>query len=121
MDKIEAARHGSGLITVENDSAVQVKQAIEQVSNIMAMDGDEISFEGQRIIEGHGFALRINAFDIYECPRGYLLHTYNDKGPNWAVAGQTLKEMLAAAPDRAVARRAEGLLVQKNYFSIHQH
>jgi hypothetical protein len=121
MDKIEAARHGEGLIKLESDSAEQVKQAIEKVSNIINSEGDDVSFEGKRIIEGHGFALRVNSFDIYECPNGYLLHTYMDKGPNWAVAGKTLKDMLAAVPDRSVARRAEGLLVQKNYFSIHQH
>jgi hypothetical protein len=121
MDKINAARHGEGLIKLESDSAEQVKQAIEAVSHIIKREGDDASFEGKRIIEGHGFALRVNSFDIYECPNGYLLHTYMDHGPNWAVAGKTLKAMLAAAPDRAVARRAEGLLVQKNYFSIHQH
>jgi hypothetical protein len=121
MDKIDAARRGLGLIKLESDSAQQVKQAIEQVSHITAIENDEVNFEGRRIIEGHGFALTVNSYDIYECPNGYLLHTYMDQGPNWAVAGQTLKDMLDAAPDQAVARRAHGLLVQKNFFSIHNH
>ena len=69
-------------------------------------------------IEGHGFALRVNCFDIYECPDGFLLHTYMDNAPNWAVTGKTLKDMLAAAPDQSVARRAHGLLVQKNLVSV---
>jgi hypothetical protein len=42
-----------------------------------------------------------------------------DKGSNWAVIGRTLDELLAAAPDRAVARRAHGLLIQKNLISLH--
>jgi len=44
-----------------------------------------------------------------------------DTGPNWAAAGTTLEAMLAAAPDRAVARRAQGELIKKNLISFHQH
>ncbi len=114
MDIIAAARQGQGVIKLEDDSAEQVKQAITQVSRITASDGNEVSFEGRRIVEGHGFALEVNCFDIYHCPNGYLLHTYMDTGPNWAVAGQTLAETLSRAPDQRVARRARGLLIQKN-------
>jgi hypothetical protein len=112
MDIIAAARQG--VIKLEDDSAEQVKQAISQVSRITASDGHEVSFEGRRIVEGHGFALEVNCFDLYHCPNGYLLHTYMDTGPNWAVAGQTLAETLSRAPDQRVARRARGLLIQKN-------
>ena len=119
MDKIAAARHGEGLIVLEDGSAAQVKQAIEAVSTITGTEGNQVSFEGRRIVEGHGFALRVNCFDIYECPNGFLLHTYMDKSPNWAVTGKTLEQMLAAAPDQLVARRAHGLLIQKNLFSTH--
>ena len=119
MDIIEAARHGQGLIKLEDDSAEHVKQAIEQVSQITAIENNEMSFEGHRIVEGHGFALQVNCYDIYECPNGYLLHTYLDTGPNWAVIGQTLGEMLGRAPDQRVARRAHGLLIQKNLVASH--
>ena len=119
MDKIEAAKHGKGLIILEDDSAAQVKQAIEEVSTITDIDGNQVSFEGRRIIEGHGFALRVNCFDIYECPDGFLLHTYMDTSPNWAVNGNTLEQLLAAAPDQLVARRANGLLIQKNLISTY--
>jgi len=118
MNKIEAARQAKGLIVLHDDSAEQVKKAIEQVSTINGTDGKLVSFEGHRIVEGHGYALRVNCFDIYECPNGYLLHTYMDNAPNWAVTGKTLKDMLAAAPDQSVARRAHGLLVQKNLVSV---
>ena len=119
MDKIEAAKHGKGLIILEDDSADQVKQAIEKVSKIVSMDNNEVSFEGHRIVEGHGFALQVNCFDIYECPDGYLLHTYMDTGSNWAVTGKTLSQLLNAAPDQRVARRAHGLLIQKNLLAGH--
>ena len=118
MDKIEAARHAKGLIVLEDDSSGQVKKAIEQVSTITQTDGNQVAFEGRRIVEGHGFALRVNCFDIYECPHGYLLHTYMDRAPNWAVTGRTLDDMLAAVPDRTVAQRARGLLVQKNLVGL---
>lgn len=121
MDKIKAARQGEGLIKLGSDSAEQVKQAIEQVSSITSLEDDLVSFTGHRIVEGHGFALVVNSYDIYDCPDGYLLHTYMDKGPNWAVTGKTLPEMLARAPDQRVAERARGLLVQKGYLGIHQH
>ena len=117
MDKIEAAKHGKGLIVLEDDSAAQVKQTVEEVSKIAKVYGNQVSFEGRRIVEGHGFALRVNCFDIYECPNGFLLHTYMDNSPNWAVNGKTLEQMLAAAPDQMVARRAHGLLIQKNLIS----
>jgi hypothetical protein len=114
MNKIEAARHAQGLIQLESDSAEQVKQAIAAVSTITASHDDQVEFEGKRIIEGHGFAKQVNCFDIYDCPNGYLLHTYMDTGANWAVTGKTLKEMLRKAPDQRVAKRAQGLLIQKN-------
>jgi hypothetical protein len=72
-------------------------------------------------VAGHGFALRVNCYDIFECPNGYLLHTYMDKGPNWAATGKTLDDMLAAAPDQTVARRAHGELVKRHLVSIHDH
>jgi hypothetical protein len=118
MEKIEAARRGKGLIVLEDDSAEQVKQAIQKVSTISAIEGDQVSFEGQRIVEGHGFGRDVNCYDIYECPNGYLLHTYMNKGPNWAAAGKTLQAMLNAAPDLVVAKRAHGELVKKNLVSM---
>jgi len=114
MDKIIAARQGHGVIKLKEGSAEQVKQTIEQVSQITAIDDNLVSFEGQRIVEGHGFALQVNCYDIYDCPGGYLLHTYMDQGNNWAVAAKTLDELLDRAPDQRVARRAHGLLIQKN-------
>ena len=118
---IEAARQAKALIILDNDSAEGVKQAIEQVSQITAIEDNQVSFEGHRIVEGHGYALTVNCYDIYECPRGYLLHVYMNKGSNWAVAGKTLAAMLRAAPDPSVARRAHGELVKKGFASIHQH
>ena len=104
-----------GMIVLKNDEYAQyVKQAIGQVSTITKTEDNKVFFEGRRIIEGHGFALRVNSFDIYECPRGYLLHTYMDKSPNWAIFAPTLDELLERTPDKQVARRAHGLLVQKN-------
>lgn len=118
MEKIEAARRGKGLIELESDSADQVKQAIQKVSTITAIEGNQVSFEGQRIVEGHGFGLDVNCYDIYACPNGFLLHTYMNNGPNWAVAGKTLPAMLDAAPNQAVAKRAHGELVKKNLVSM---
>jgi|JFJP01.1.fsa_nt_gi hypothetical protein len=121
MDKIDAARYGKGLIELEGQSADQVKQAIQKVSRITAEENNTLAFEGTRIIAGHGFAQRVNCFDVYQCPNGYLLHTYMDNAPNWAVAGKTVKEILRAAPDQTVAKRAHGLMVQKGLASTHDH
>ncbi|GIK41399.1 MAG: hypothetical protein BroJett011_52320 [Chloroflexota bacterium] len=118
MEKIEAARRGKGLIVLEADSAEQVKHAIQKVSTISAVEGNQVSFEGQRIVEGHGFGRDVNCYDIYECPDGYLLHTYMNNGSNWAAAGKTLQAMLNAAPDLTVAKRAHGELVKKNLVSM---
>jgi len=121
MEKIEAARRAKGWIELEDESATQVKQAIEQVSTITNIDGPQVTFEGRRIVEGHGFGLDVNCYDIYECPRGFLLHTYMNNGANWAVAGKTLQAMLAAAPHQAVAKRAHGELIKKNLLPIKSH
>lgn len=118
MDKIEAARQAKGYIQLEPKSADQVKQAIEQVSKIISVENDHVEFEGRRIVEGHGFGKTVNCYDIYETPQGFLLHTYMNDAPNWAVTGKTLEDMLAAAPDRAVARRAHGELIKKHRLSI---
>jgi hypothetical protein len=119
VDKIEAARRAKPVIVLKEDSAQQVKQAIEKVSQITATEGNEVAFEGRRIVEGHGFALRVESYDIYECPNGYLLHTYMRNSPDWAVAGKNLQEVLDSAPDQLVARRAHGLLIQKNLLVDH--
>lgn len=119
--KVEAARHAKGLIELEEDSAAQIKQAIEEVSRIISEEDNTVTFEAERIIAGHGFALRVNCFDVYRCPRGYLLHTYMDHAPNWACAGRTIKALLRGAPDQTVAKRAHGLLVQKGLASMHDH
>ncbi len=118
MEKVDAARRAEGFIELEIESAEQVKRAVEQVSRITASKDNGIKFEGRRIIEGHGFGRLVNCYDVYQTPQGYLLHTYMNKGPNWAVAGKTLDEMLAAAPDQAVARRAHGELIKKNLLPI---
>ncbi len=117
MDKVKAARQAKGLIMLEDTSAEHIKQAIQKVSTITNTQGNEVSFEGERIAEGAGFALKINCFDIYHCPNGYLLHTYMDNAPNWAVTGKTLEAMLDVVPMQVVAGRVHGLLVQKNLLS----
>src|SRR5262245_31221632 len=119
VDKVEAARHAKPVIVLKENSAQQVKQAIEKVSRITATEGNQVAFEGRRIVEGHGFALRVDSYDIYQCPNGYLLHTYMRNSPDWAVAGKTLQAMLDAAPDQSVAKRAHGLLIQKNLLTGH--
>ena len=117
MEKIQAAREGKGLLELEPDSAEQIKQAIEKVSHIISIERSQVIFEARRIVEGHGFGTSINCYDIYECPHGFLLHTYMNVGPNWAISGRTLKDMLAGAPNQAVAKRAHGELIKKNLIS----
>lgn len=121
MNKVEAARQAKGYIVLKPDSAQQVKQAIEQVSKIISIENDQVEFEGRRIVEGHGFGQVVNCYDVYETPGGFLLHTYLNNAPNWAAAGESLEEMLGAAPDRIVARRAHGELIKKHYISNKQH
>ncbi len=118
MEKIAAARRGDGFIQLESDSAEQVKQAILKVSTIIGTEGNLVSFEGHRIVEGHGFGRDVNCYDIYHCPQGYLLHTYMNTGPNWASAGKTLQATLNAAPNLVVAKRAHGELIKKNLVSM---
>lgn len=119
MNKIEAARRGAGLLILDGQADEQVKAAVEKVSAIKNIEGDALSFEGQRLIAGHGYNLMVNSFDIYQCPNGYLLQVYMDKAPNWAVTGPTISALLKATPDKSLARRAHGELVKKGLASIH--
>lgn len=121
MQKIEAARRAKGLIELDGESDEHIKKAVEQVSTIQSVEGNELSFEGHRIIEGHGYGLIVNCYDIYQCPGGYLLQVYMDTGPNWAVAAKTISGLLQAIPDKALARRAHGELVKKGLASIKEH
>jgi hypothetical protein len=119
MSKIEAARRAQGLIELDGESDAPIKQAVEKVSTIKGIDGPELSFAGHRIIEGHGYGLIVNCFDIYECPNGYLLQVYMDHGPNWAISAKTIPALLEAIPHKELARRAHGELVKKGLASIH--
>ncbi len=120
IDKIQAARRAEGLIILDGQSDEEVKAAIEKVSRVTGIEGNELSFDGHRIVEGHGYNLTVNCFDIYECPNGYLLQVYMDDAPNWTVISNTLPKLLRATPDKAVARRAHGELVKKGLASIHE-
>ncbi|RME73684.1 MAG: hypothetical protein D6784_11540 [Chloroflexi bacterium] len=119
MDIARLAATGKGAIKLEPASAEQVKQAIEKVSRITGIEDNVVTFEGRRIVEGPGFALRVNCYDMFECPNGYLLHVYMDREPNWAVAGKTIEEVLAAAPDYEVAQRTRAELVKKGLLTLH--
>ena len=119
MSKIEAARRAQGLVELDGQSDTQIKQAIEKVSTITATEGNELSFEGQRIVEGHGYGLIVNCFDIYQCPNGYLMQVYMDNSPNWAVSRKTINALLDAIPHKEIARRVHGELVKKGLASIH--
>ncbi len=121
MNKIDAARRAQGFIEFDGESDELIKKAVEKVSTISAVDGNELSFEGHRIIEGHGYGLIVNCYDIYECPSGYLLQVYMDTGPNWAVSAKTISALLSAIPDKSLARRAHGELVKKGLASIKEH
>ena len=106
---------------MKGESDDLIKKAIEKVSTITQVEADLISFEGQRIIEGAGYGLIVNCYDIYQCPTGYLMHVYMDHSPNWAVSAKTISDLLEAIPHKEVARRAHGELVKKGLASIHQH
>lgn len=120
MNIIEAASRGEGLIILDGQANEQIKAAVEKVSTIKSIEGDALSFEGKRIIEGHGYNLTVNSFDIYECPSGYLLQVYMDNAPNWAVVAKSIPGLLRATPDKSLARRAHGELVKKGLASIHE-
>ena len=120
MNKIQAARRGEGMIILDGQADDQIKAAIEKVSSVKGIDGNELSFEGQRIIAGHGYNLTVNSFDIFKCPTGYLLQVYMDNAPNWTVVAKTISGLLKATPDKSLARRAHGELVKKGLASIHE-
>ncbi|MEM7343235.1 MAG: hypothetical protein AAF485_03260 [Chloroflexota bacterium] len=109
------------VINLHNESADQVKRAVEQVTTITTHDDHQITFEGKRIMEGHGYNLTVNCYDIYQCPNGFLLHVYMDDAPSWAVSNPTLIGVLRATPLQAVAQRAHGELVKKGLLSMKHH
>ena len=121
MDKKVETEQQQGSIKLQPDSADAIRQVVQKVTQIVSEEDDTLTFIGERIIEGHGFNLEINCFDLYKCDNGYLLHTYMDHAPNWAVSGTTIKQTLYAAPDKRVAKRAHGLMVQKGLTSYHSH
>ena len=118
--KIEAARRGEGLIILDGQADEQIKAAIKKVSTLKDSEDNTLSFEGHRIVEGHGYNLTVNSFDIFECPNGYLLQVYMDNAPNWTVVAKTISGLLKATPDKSLARRAHGELVKKGLASIHE-
>ncbi len=120
MDKqIEAARRAEGVIVLDGESNNQVKNAVEKVSTIKDQDDNQLYFEGQRIIDGAGYGLIVNCYDVYKCPNGYLMHVYMDNSPNWAIAAKTIAALLDAIPQREIARRAHGEMVKKGLVSLH--
>jgi hypothetical protein len=121
MNKIEAARQAKGLIELQEKSAKQIEEIVKKVSPNTSREDNLLTFEGSRIVEGHGFNLEVNCFDVYKCPEGYLLHTYMDNTQSWAVSGKTIKQMLQHAPDQRVAKRVHGILVQKGLASFQAH
>ena len=81
--------------SMETEEGLAIIDALNEVSDVLAMDGPRVTFVGEGPIQ-LGAIGRLRAADAYRCARGVFLFLQEPDGPNWAVAGASFSEALAA-------------------------
>jgi hypothetical protein len=82
--------------SMETEEGLAIIDALNEVSDVQAMAGREVTFIGQRraSVAPLSHLADLEGADIYECPRGWLILFRAAQGPSWCVAGEGLEEAL---------------------------
>ena len=84
--------------SMETEEGLAIIDALNEVSDVQAMAGREVTFLGLRrasVAPLEGLA----GAEFYECPRGWLILLRPDEGPSTCVAGEALEEALDDVED----------------------
>jgi hypothetical protein len=85
--------------SMETEEGLAIIDALNEVSDVQAMAGREVTFIGQRRASVAPLShladqAQLEGADIYECPRGWVILFRVAEGPSWCVAGERLEEAL---------------------------
>jgi hypothetical protein len=84
---------GASMETLE---ALDIIDALNEVSDVQAMAGSEVTFTGTRVAAaGEGAA----GAEAYRCPRGWFILLKSGEGAHRCVTGATLIDALASVDD----------------------
>lgn len=79
--------------SMETEEALEIIDALNEVSDVLAMVEAEVTFLGKRqatLDAGD----QLTGVDVYACPRGWFLLLREPSGPHRAVAGESLTAAL---------------------------
>lgn len=101
--------------SMETEEGLAIIDALNEVSDVQAMAGREVTFVGQMrgTVQPAG---RLQGADLFACPRGWFILCRESGGAHRAVVGADLADALAGIDDqdvRAAVRQgaeARGLL-----------
>jgi hypothetical protein len=87
--------------SMETEEGLAIIDALNEVSDVQAMAGREVTFVGERraTVAPAG---RLPGADLYACPRGWLVLCREAEGAHWAVGGPDLAGALAGIHEDGV-------------------
>ncbi len=92
---------GASMETVE---ALEIIDALNEVSDVLSMAGQHVTFMGTRVtsLDALPGQPNLEGIDIYSCPRGWFILFRTAAGPNWCVAGSSASEAASSIEDDAL-------------------
>ncbi|MGI8424042.1 MAG: hypothetical protein ACR2NO_08040 [Chloroflexota bacterium] len=87
--------------SMETDEGLAIIDALNEVSDILAMDGPRVTFFGDGP-ESVGATGRLTGVHVYRCPRGVFVLFQEADGPHWAVSGASASDVIEQIRDNAI-------------------
>ena len=84
--------------SMETESALEIIDALNEVSDVSAMSGPNVTFAGTKVASLPNVG-DLAGVDIYSCPRGWFILFRTATGPHWCTSGTTASEAVAAIQD----------------------
>jgi hypothetical protein len=89
--------------SMETEEALAIIDNLNQVTDVQAMSGPEVTFIGTRATS-LAPVQELEGIDVYSCPRGFLILFRQAAGPHGSAAGSDLPEAVAAIEDEGLRR-----------------
>jgi hypothetical protein len=100
---------GASMETLE---ALDIIDALNEVSDVLAMAGPQVTFLGSRRA-ALGPIGPLQGVDVYECPRGWFLLLRESGGPHRPAAGGDLAQALGGLGDGAIREEVRRRLQER--------
>ena len=71
--------------SMETEEGLAIIEALNEVTDVLAMEGERVTFTADPPVPLSA-PERLNAVELFRCPRGLFLFFQEPDGPHWGVA-----------------------------------